>query len=107
MKFATLTLAVALLGACAPYPPYAPPYGPPGPVEPYPPYPGAPAADACGAGRYAWLVGRSHAELPPRPIGANWRVAAQGDAMTRDLRPDRLNIIYDRHTHRVLQVYCG
>ena len=104
MKLAVLAVSAALLGACAPYPP-------PGPllVEPHPRYgaPTAPAADTCDAGRYAWLVGRSHADVPPRPLGSDWRVVAQGDPMTRDLRPNRLNIIYDRNTHRVLQVYCG
>ncbi|HEX8568392.1 MAG TPA: peptidase inhibitor I78 [Caulobacteraceae bacterium] len=112
MNVASLAMAAALLAACAPYPPppaawpeppvYAPPvYAPPVHAPP------SQGNDQCGASGYRWLIGRSHAEIPPRPAGALWRVVAQGDAMTRDLRPNRLNIIYDRQTHRVLEVWCG
>ena len=103
MKLAILTISGALLAACAPYPPYPP--GPPA-AQSFPPH-GPPSADSCGASAHRWLVGRSRAEIPPRPPGAQWRVLAQGDAMTRDLRPNRLNIIYDRYTQRVLEVWCG
>src|SRR3712207_6230194 len=105
MRLMVLSMSAALLGACAPYPPYAP--STPGPWPETPVYSPPGAEDRCGASQHRWLLGRSRAEIPSRPVGANWRVVAQGDAMTRDLRPDRLNIIYDRYTQRVLEVWCG
>ena len=97
-------LAAALLGACAPYPPAGPM-----PVEPYPPHTGGPPAgpDQCGAAAHQWLVGRSHAEVPPRPPSRMFRVYATGQPITMDYSEQRLNIEYDPRTHRVVRVYCG
>ena len=110
MKLPALAGCSAVLAACAPYAPLPAPAPWPEPTPPYAPppvYAPPPGPDTCGSSGYAWLVGRDRAEIPPRPLGALWRVAARGDAMTRDLRPNRLNIIYDRHTQRVLEVWCG
>jgi hypothetical protein len=101
MKSAVLFLSLPLMAACAP---------PPGPmpVEPYPPHTGGPPApDQCGAAAHQWLVGRSHAEVPPAPPGRNRRVYPTGDALTMDYSPQRLNIEYDPRTHRVVRVWCG
>ena len=101
MKLLVLTLSASVLAACAP---------PPGPtpVEPYPPNTGGPpAADQCGAAAHQWLVGRSHAEVPPAAPSRNRRVYATGDALTMDYSPQRLNIEYDGRTHRIVRVWCG
>ncbi len=59
----------------------------------------------CGADRWQSLVGKRHSDLPPAQ--ENWRVHSLSQPVTEDLRPDRMNVIWDDETGRVLAVRCG
>ena len=99
MKLTALT-AAALLSACAPIAGMEP-------VQPGPPS-GSPAGpDQCGAGGLQYLVGRSHADVPPAQPGRTRRVYSTNDAVTMDYSPQRLNIVYDVRTHVIVRVFCG
>lgn len=119
MRIVLLTLAsAAVLTACSPAdepatdpvpsedvaatPPSAPP--PTGaPVTP----PVTPVGDECGAAdRQAW-IGQPRSAVPAAPAGENWRVFETGDAVTQDMRPDRLNVEIDPATQNVVRVSCG
>lgn len=65
------------------------------------------SADACGvAARQDW-VGRSVASLPAQPPGANWRRVCTTCQRTDDFRPERLNVVFDAASGRVVSVHCG
>jgi hypothetical protein len=72
-----------------------------------PPSTSAPGQDQCGAGVLQRLVGRGHGEIPPAEPGRARRVYSTEDAVTMDYSPQRLNIVYDARTHRVVRVFCG
>ena len=65
------------------------------------------SGDACGAGRRSDWIGRDRVDLPTPPPGANWRIYASGDALTEDLRVERLNIEIDPATQKVARLWCG
>lgn len=99
-----ILMAAALLAltACA-----ATPADPGVPVAPDPaPAPPADPAAACAADAYQVLVGQQigedHTDSLPRPN----RVYAEGDPITMDHRPDRLNVIVGADG-RILAVRCG
>ena len=103
MKGLFLAASAVLLAGCAPY--LAPG---PMPVEPYPPHTGGPpAADSCGAAGFQWLVGRPIADVPSQPPGRTWRVYAQGQPVTMDYSPQRMNVEYSQQTQRIVRVWCG
>ncbi|MDO1558371.1 hypothetical protein Q0812_02885 [Brevundimonas sp. 2R-24] len=60
--------------------------------------------DDCGASRRQGLVGASVERLPPE--SARWRVFAQDQPVTDDLRPGRTNVVYDPQTRLILEVAC-
>jgi len=78
----------------------------PAKVEPAPPPPADPA-DPCGAAPLQSLVGQDKATVPPTPPGATWRVHSTTDAVTEDLRRDRLNIVWDAESGKIVRVACG
>lgn len=99
MRLIILSLAGAMaLASCAEQ---APPAAPEEPAAP------APATDACGAAERQNWIGRARSDLPPAPAGANWRVFETGQAVTQDLRPDRLNIEIDPQRQTVVRLSCG
>lgn len=61
--------------------------------------------DRCRASEYQGLVGRPVRSLPDPPP-ANWRVSCETCPVTDDLRPDRLNVVFDRN-EIVTGVSCG
>lgn len=121
--------AVALLAACDPMMPMqsAPYYTPPPTVEPVvappvsaPAYPYEPVVtadpppppvastpgDTCGAASLQGFVG----SVAPQPFPAPGpvRVYAEGDPVTMDRNPQRVNVIVDRaNRQRVVAITCG
>jgi hypothetical protein len=61
----------------------------------------------CGAAELQWLVGRPRTEIPVPTVLTNRRVSCTTCPVTQDLRPERLNILYNATTNRVEAVRCG
>lgn len=114
MRLIVISLAtVVALAACTEAAPPAPadeapapttPATPPAAEEPATP---APPADECGAAERQDWIGRARADLPSAPAGALWRVFETGQAVTQDLRPNRLNIEIDPDSQKVVRLSCG
>ena len=93
-------LALSLLGACSS-------------IQPDPGAPGraGATAGACNAEAVAWAVGQP---ADKTVMGRVWRESgaglirpiAPGQAVTRDLRPDRINVHIDRD-NTITSVGCG
>jgi hypothetical protein len=62
--------------------------------------------DACGAARYASLVGQPMAVVDRTTFPAGTRVILPDTAVTMDFREDRLNVLIDGNA-AVERVYCG
>ena len=62
--------------------------------------------DACGAAAARSLIG-THVGAVSFPAGANVRVVCTTCPITRDYRPDRLNVRFDQATGIVRSVDCG
>lgn len=88
--FSVLVLVVA--GACT-----APPERPELPRV---------ALGTCGADRYQSLTGQPASVLERTLIMQHLRIIGHGDAITKDLRPDRLNFWLDKG-RRIERVDCG
>ena len=95
-----LALAALVAAGCAPPPADVSPSVPPVPPDTAEP-------DQCGAGAHQWLVGRQRSEIPPKPLGANWRVACTTCPITMDYSPQRMNIFYEERSGIVREVRCG
>jgi len=93
-----LTLPV-LLSACEVQGTNMPPLGVPG-AEP------VAETDACGAARFAYLVGQPRAVVDRTTLPADTRVILPGMAVTMDYREERLNVLIDGNA-AVERVYCG
>lgn len=65
-----------------------------------------PARDACGAAGMQDLVGQSRDVLAAMTLPAGTRVIEPGTKVTRDYRPDRLNIEIDA-AGVIVRVACG
>lgn len=63
-------------------------------------------ADACHASSYEYLTGRDATALERVYILGPVRVIRPGDAVTRDLRPARLNF-QTGDDGRIARVFCG
>jgi hypothetical protein len=87
-------IALLAVAACEPVPP---------PVE-TPPLP--PGEDACGASALQTLVGQDRGVLAAMTFPEPVRVYAQGDALTMDFNPDRLNIELGEGG-AIARVWCG
>ncbi|MDN3713985.1 I78 family peptidase inhibitor [Paracoccus cavernae] len=61
--------------------------------------------DACGAARYAGLVGQTSPQISV-PAGTVHRSMRDGDPVTLDLQPARINFLYDR-SGKLIKVSCG
>lgn len=62
--------------------------------------------DDCGASRLQGWIGLREDELPALPPVLPQRNFAQGQPVTQDLVPNRINVIYDPQTRRVVEVAC-
>lgn len=91
MRLISTFAALAVLSACAPMA---------GPE----PAPGS--AWRCDAEASQSLVG-THVGAVTFPADANVRIVCTTCPMTRDYRPDRLNLIFDEATGLIEQVTCG
>lgn len=92
MRLRALACAAGLaLAACAPVAP--------DPVE-------TPIPQRCGAEAARSLVG-AHVGAVSFPQGANVRIVCTTCPTTRDLRPDRLNVRFDKETGLIESVDCG
>ena len=89
--FPGLIFATLVLAACEPVPPPV--------TEP------EPAQDACGAAGYQGLIGQPRMVLTQMTFPLGTRQIGPDDAVTADLRPDRLNIEYGR-SGRIEKVSC-
>lgn len=65
-----------------------------------------PAADDCSAGQYQGLVTQNEVALSTMAFPHTVRVIHPGDAVTKDLRLDRMNIHVDANG-RITAVDCG
>ncbi len=82
MRRAGLAL-IFLAGCAAPAPPTAP----------TPPSEAGAEADACGAARFAHLVGQPRERIDPAALPARTRIITPEMMVTQDFSPDRLNIM--------------
>ena len=71
-----------------------------------PPYPVLPG-DTCGASPLAWLVGRLRTDIPIPVDLTHRRVACTTCVLAPDVRLDRLNILFDAQTDKVVRLTCG
>ena len=62
--------------------------------------------DDCGASRLQGWVGQGVDDLPALPPVLPQRNSARGEPVTQDLMPNRINVIYDGRTRRVVEVAC-
>lgn len=69
------------------------------------PPPAPPNADACGAASLQGLVGQSRSVLDRMSLPKQTRIIGPNQAVTMDLRPDRLNIEYDKH-EKISRISC-
>ncbi|MBI1265383.1 MAG: peptidase inhibitor I78 [Alphaproteobacteria bacterium] len=83
------------------------------PVEPetpaareYPVIDNTGEAHVCAAEQYQVLVGQRVDDIHTESLPSPRRVYAQGDMVTMDYRPDRLNIVTDARGV-VIEVRCG
>ena len=78
------------------------------PVVPAPvvPAPVVPAEDTCGAGPLQDLVGQDRAVLSGMRFAQVLRVYEEGQPVTMDLNPERLNIQYSKRG-KIQSVTCG
>lgn len=65
-----------------------------------------PPAMTCGAAGLQGLIGQSALVLQTMRFGATTRILRPNDPVTKDYRPDRLNIIIDEK-ERISRVTCG
>ena len=86
-------LALLAVAACEPVPPTE-----------SPPLP--PAEDACGAAALQTLLGQDESVLASMTFPEPTRVYTQGDPLTMDFSPSRLNIELDAGG-TIVRVWCG
>lgn len=98
MKAAVLGLfATAALAGCAQM----------GATDPAPQTPATPGGDSCARSEWTPYVGRPRTELPTPSDPRRVRIHSTTDAVTMDYREDRVNVVWDADTGRVVEVRCG
>lgn len=97
MRILPLALGTALT-ACAATPPQ-----PPSSESAIP----QASEDQCGARSLAALIGQPVSQAPQPSANRHLRVVGEGDPVTMDYAPQRLNIYYDRSTGRITRIKCG
>lgn len=86
MKRMMLGLAALGLAACAPGPQGAAPSAPQSAAD-------ATAQDTCGASRFQHLIGTRLDAIDPAAMPPGTRLLTPTSMVTRDFRPDRLNVM--------------
>lgn len=89
-------LALGLMAGCAPRAPEPPPRASVPQAE----------TDLCDAGSYAGLTGQDGTALERVLLLGQVRVIRPGDAVTMDLRPERINFEIGTDG-RIARVFCG
>jgi len=97
---AALLVLAAACSTARPVPPPAPP-----PLTAYEPRPIP--RDQCGAEALQHLIGQPRTTIPVPVDMTSRRVTCTTCPLTEDYSPSRLNILYDRDTGRIQQIYCG
>ena len=97
MRILSLALATTLTACVATLPP-------PANSEPQIPQEGE---DQCGGRSLAALIGQPVSQAPQPSPNRPMRVVAEGDPVTMDYAPQRLNIYYDRGNGRITRIKCG
>lgn len=69
--------------------------------------PAAPGGDTCARSEWTPYVGRPRTELPTPSDQRRVRIHSTTDAVTMDFREDRVNVVWDADTGRVVEVRCG
>lgn len=90
-RWITLVGALCALAACVPATPEAPP-----PQTP---------PDTCKSAQFQRLIGQSRGVLTAMTLPAGTRIIGPRDAVTMDLRPDRLNFETDADD-RIAKIGC-
>lgn len=65
-----------------------------------------PEQDACGASGYGFLLGQNRDVLAAMTFPAPMRAYGEGDPVTLDFNPARLNVVWDE-TGEIIAVSCG
>lgn len=98
MKAATVGLfAAAALAGCAQT----------GATDQAPQAPATAGGDSCARSEWTPYVGRARTELPTPSASRRVRIHSTTDAVTMDFREDRVNVVWDAGTGRVVEVRCG
>lgn len=63
--------------------------------------------DTCGARNHAALLGHPVSQAPQPSANRSIRVVGDGDPVTMDFSPQRLNIYYDKRTGLIVGIKCG
>ena len=63
--------------------------------------------DGCGAHAYAALIGQPVGNAPQPAANRSVRIVGDGDPVTMDYSPQRLNIYYDKRSGRITGIKCG
>lgn len=64
------------------------------------------SGDDCGASAYQRFVGQSADALPAPPEGVEVRPSCEGCAVNGDLRPTRMNVVFDEGTRAITRIAC-
>lgn len=62
--------------------------------------------DQCRASEYQRFIGEPLLSIAPPPPGMEERRSCEGCPVNADLRPDRVNVIFDNATQTIVQVAC-
>jgi hypothetical protein len=62
--------------------------------------------DLCGASGFQGLVGQDHAVAELLVLDRPIRIYGAGDAVTMDMRPERINFIIDENG-KIAEIVCG
>jgi hypothetical protein len=62
--------------------------------------------NACGKDRYSHLIGASKDRVQAAALPEDTRIYGPNDAVTLELRPERLNFVLDAED-KVIMVVCG
>jgi hypothetical protein len=62
--------------------------------------------DQCRASEWQHFVGQPLGAVPEPPAGISVRTSCSTCATTDDLRPDRINVVFDESSQRVVEIAC-
>jgi len=62
--------------------------------------------DSCRASEWQSYIGQSLSSIPPAPAGMTIRTYCTTCAKTDDLRPDRINVVFEEDTRLITEIAC-